>query len=358
MKVEPIFFSTLPNDISSIWNSLLELSPSPKFQYDFQYMLAWSKYLREDWKPFLLLVKENNKVKGIFPLMYKDEKRRGIVPYRRIRFLGYTFTDFSVILADEKDLAKVTIAALKWLFFGKLRWELLILDDLVEGNPVIKALQTWFNKNTKTYNEHKGKYYFINLEKPWEEIWLESSRKFVRRNINLAQNRLNKEGNSWEVTINPNFNTEKLIETASLIHIKRQNELKRPSFYSDPKTKEFIKTIINENRKIEKFHSYWLKFKENYIAYDFYFEQDNILYSWNGAFHPDYAKFYPSRLLLFKTLQDCYYNKKNIKEFNFMRGESDYKSKWTKDYRANYRFTIKNTDHLYGKIISVLEKIL
>jgi CelD/BcsL family acetyltransferase involved in cellulose biosynthesis len=353
ITVEPIFFSTLPDKISSIWNSLLEQSPSPNFQYEFPYMQAWSQYLREDWKPFLLLVKENDNVKGIFPLMYQDEKRRGILPYRRIKFLGYTFTDFSTILAAEKDLATVTTAALEWLFSEKLRWELLILDDLIEGNSVINTLQTWLNKNIKTYNEHIGKYYYINLQRDWQDIWLETSKKFVRRSLSLAKNRINKAG-TWKVVINPNWQAEKIISTASTMHIERQNDLNRDSFYNEQNFQKFLKNIIEHNQA--RFNSYWLKFEETYIAYYLHFEQDEISYCWNSAFHPDYANFYPSRLLLFHALQDCHNRK--LKEFNFMRGEAEYKLKWTKQFRGNYRFTIKNTNHQYGKIISSLEKRL
>ncbi len=356
MTVEPVFFSKLPKRISSIWNQLLDRSPSPTFQYDFYPIWAWTQYTRKDWHPFLLKVKKENSVKGLFPLMYRNEKRRGLLPYRRIRFLGYNFTDFSTVLSANQDLEKVTIAALEWLFSGEFRWELLILDDLVENNPIVNTLHTWLATHINSYHVVKGKYYYINLEAPWEAIWQQTSKHFVRSNINNAKNRITKAGSTWKITINPYWDTEKLIAKASLIHIKRQQEKNRMSFYAEPDSKAFITKMIEYNKKKGRFRSYWLQCDNNEIAYIFGFEQNRVFYYWNVAFHPEYARFYPSRLLLFKAIQDCH--KRKLKEFNLMRGETDYKSKWTQSNRVNYRFIIKNTKTLYGKMIVFLENIL
>ena len=355
MKVEPVFFSKLPQDIKPTWDHLLSRSFRPNFQYDFEYMLAWTEHLREQWSPFLLLVKEGDTVKGIVPLMYMDEKRRGVLPYRRIRFLGSTRTDFSTVLAESRDMAEVINASLNWLFSGNLRWELLILDDLMEGNPAVEALRAWLEASSVEYSIDEGKYYFVDLDRPWEEVWQETSKKAVRRSINLARNRITKAGN-WEMIIDPEWDMEKIVAEASPMHIERQEELDRDSFYMDPDSIAFLQKIFKHNRERGIFKSCWLLFEDHYIAYMLGFEKDNVYYAWNMAFNPDYASFFPSKLLLFELIKDCH-NKK-LTEFSFMRGEGEYKAKWTKHYRVNYRFNIKNTQSLYGKTISLLEKTL
>ena len=302
-----------------------------------------------------MLIKKDETVKGIFPLMYLDEKRKGFLPFRRIRFLGSTHTDFSVVLADNDDMEIVVEAAMHWLCSGKLRWELLILDDLVEGNPVVDALIKWLGYKSLEHYIHEGKYYYIDLVRPWEEIRSATSKKAVRRSINLARNRISKAG-QWEIVVNPELEVDQLISFAAPMHIERQLDLDRGSSYSEQKHLEYLKNIIEINRKNDWFKSYWLRFEDAYIAYMFGFEQNGVFYAWNMAFHPNYSQFFPSKLLMLELIKDCH--KKKLKEFSFMRGESDYKTKWTKDFRTNYRFDIRNTAGTYSKFVLSLEKLI
>ena len=79
-----------------------------------------------------------------------------------------------------------------------------------------------------------------------------------------------------------------------------------------------------------------------------------MYYAWNMAFLPDYAQFYPSGFLWSHMVRECH--DKGLKEFNMMRGEAEYKTKWTKSARANAKFTIRRSNHVYGKWVSLLER--
>ena len=355
ISVEPIFFNKALGEIESSWRRLQALSFRPHFQYDYEYMTAWNEHLRKDWNPFVLKIKESGVIKGIVPLMYRDEKRRGIFPYRRVRFLGSTNTDFSMFLTANEDTKEVVTASLEWLFSGKFRWELIILDDLVEGNAAVDIIKAWLDHNAVRYSEMKGKYYYLDLNRPWKEVLQETSKKFVRRNTNLARNRINKYGN-WKAVVNPFWETQRLINMATQMHIKRQSDLKRNSFFDSSQARTFFFFVIEHFKNNGMFRSYWLQFDNNYIAYMFGFEQDEVFYAWNMAFDPNYSNFFPSKLLLLEIVKDCY--QRGLKEFNFMRGESDYKEKWTKHFRINYRFTIKNIKSTYGKAIYLMESVL
>lgn len=355
MTVSPIFCDILPSTLQHEWNRLQIVSCRPNFQYGFEYMKAWTELLRQEWKPLLLQVKEGKKLKGIFPLMYRDEKRKGILPYRRVRFLGSTRTDFSTILAGPGDVAQVVAASLEWLFCGKFRWELMILDDLQEGNPAVKYIIEWLSGHNISFEQTEGKYYCISLDRPWDDVLADTSKKFVKRNINLAQNRANKAG-KWEFVADTDWNCDRIITEAAPMHIERQKDLNRGSFYFESAEKEFIKCVIEKSGPSGLFQSFWLLLANRPIAYMFGFEQDSVFYAWNMAFDPEHAKLFPSKLLLFELVKYCH--KKKLKEFHFMRGESDYKSKWTKTYRINYRFTIHNTSSIYGKLSAFGDRLL
>lgn len=81
---------------------------------------------------------------------------------------------------------------------------------------------------------------------------------------------------------------------------------------------------------------------------------DKTFYFWNTAFLDNYKNFYPTRLLQYYVIE--YMHQANYKEFNFMRGESVYKAKWTKTTRTNYRLRIYNSKNLYGKLLGFFDK--
>jgi len=357
INVVPIFFTKFPSFLSETWNGLLAQSFPPTFQYEFEWVSARTEYMRKDWKPFLLVVKEDEKIIGMFPLMYRNEMRRNLLPFRRVKFLAADQTDFSLILAEEKKIEKVVNKSMDWLFSNKLRWELLVLDDLVDGNPAVSSIREWLNRNKHSfeYEVHMGKYFYIDLARPWEEVIQGSSKKFIRRNVNWARNRISRSG-YWEVVSDSDLSAEEITLRASLIHTKRQSELGRTSLYLDELTKKYIQSVIEKARSSKKMRTYWLRFKNKDIAYLIGFEQEDSFYAWNIAFDPDFACFSPSKLLFFEVIRDCH--NRGLKEFNFMRGEGEYKSKWTRGFRGNFRFKIKNTGHLYGKIISKLDDYL
>ena len=124
ITVEPVFFEKMPEELNEEWNRLLQSAEPPNFQYDFVYMSAWTEFLRENWHPFLLLVKEGEAILDIFPLMYLDEKRRGILPYRRVRFLASSRTAFPLywltLLTRLGDRDCVCMAVCRQVALGNL----------------------------------------------------------------------------------------------------------------------------------------------------------------------------------------------------------------------------------------------
>lgn len=352
MIADPIFAPQIPAALAGSWERLCAQSATPSFQYDLAYQGAWLELLAGDWKPLLLSVKDSGDVRGIFPLMYRDRRRRGIMPYREIRFLGHEVTDFSVVLARPADAKSVVHAALDWLFSGAFRWEWLRLDDIPEDNPAAGAIGNWLQGRGIPFMLDTGKYYYIPLDREWDEVWGATSRKFVRRNVNLARNRLARSG-SWRLVADPDWDTGRIIEEAVAIHQPRQVQLSRESAYSNPDYRRFAERVLACNRDASRLRSHWLEAEGRLIAYLLGFEQDGVYYAWNMAFQPAFAEYYPSRLVFAEVVKECH--DKGLREFNFMRGEAEYKAKWTPYFRGNLRFTVRNTGHFYGRLVHALE---
>ena len=83
---------------------------------------------------------------------------------------------------------------MKWLFSNNFRWEQLVLDDIIETNPLWSELKKWLEIKHIKYDLSVKKNYFINLNRPWSSILNETSKSFVQRDIKRAKKKLDKKG--------------------------------------------------------------------------------------------------------------------------------------------------------------------
>src|SRR5437868_12179786 len=116
LVVEPIYCEEPPLTLKRQWNQLLAASFKPNFQMDFDVVQSWARRVRADWKLLILLIRSDHLIVGIVPLMYLERRRRGVISFRRVRFLAQGHSGFSTVLAAPTNVTAVAEAALKWLF--------------------------------------------------------------------------------------------------------------------------------------------------------------------------------------------------------------------------------------------------
>jgi len=329
------------------WERLRQFSHQPNFQIGFPLINQWYDFNKKKFTLVLIAAEQEQQLDSVFPLMKSHFYRRKIIKHCILRFAAFTATDFSTVLSSEENINLTVNNALNYLFENHFHWDKMILDDLEEGNPAIACIENWLIKYNQSYSKVAGKYYYVNLDRTWEDVLKDTSKKFVRRTINLAKNRANKLG-EWCLVSNPDLSVDQIIEMARPMHINRQKKLKRQSHFTNPEQELFYKQTLEFYQSNNKLRTYWLQLNNEFIAYLFCIEENNKIYAWHMAFDPEYSAISPSRILLYDLLKQLHKNK--FVEFHFMRGETDYKTKWTKSFRENVRFDIYNRSHLLGKI--------
>lgn len=353
IAIEPRFGFRLEGALDAAWRRLQGAAAWPTFQHDPEHVAAWLRHLGSDFTPLLLVAREGADIVGIMPLMFLDGRRRGLLPYRSVRFLADLHADYAAVLAPPERAQAVVGAALSWLFDGEWRWEALVLDNLAGGEPA-GAARAWLDANGIEYAHAEGRYYHVDLARPWDDVMADTSRRFVRKNVNLARNRLQRAG-GYDVETATGWEPARVLAEAAPIHAARQQEMGRASLLSDPRGRAFLDAAIRHHTARGRFRSYWLRHRGRPIAYMLGFEDRGVYHAWNMAFDPDAAPFYPSRLLIHEILRDCH--GRGVREFDFMRGEADYKSKWTPCVRARTKLVVKNRMTTYGRALHFLESV-
>jgi len=339
VKVKIEVENTLSDELAVTLDNLCKYSNVPKINIESRFLKTFNKYLIEEWTPLFIKIidEETNQVLGVFPLMHKTIYRKKNFPYKTLKFFASTFSDFQDIYANSIHRDLVIRESLTWLFKGPFKWQELIVDDLLESTKIIQLIEKYTVEKVLSYTLKKGKYFYINLEQPWEEVKKNTSKSFVWKNVRLAKNRITKAG-QWNFEFNPDIDVNEIIERVKPIHSARQNYLERVSRITTKNGEAAYKEVIEYYKLNNEFDTYWLKFEDTYIAYMLGFHIDHVFYWWNTSFLPEYKDFYPTRLLQYNVIDFMHNN--GYKEFNFMRGESGYKDKWTNTTRVNYRLRI------------------
>jgi CelD/BcsL family acetyltransferase involved in cellulose biosynthesis len=348
-------YSKLNAEVLGLIQKFHHFSEVPPINTEPFFYEMFNKYLLGDWKALFILVHSDDNCIGMLPLMELKYKRKGILPYRKLKFFGATSSDFCDILAYKDKKETVLKEGLKWLFNKNYKWEEIVLDDLLEATYLIKPIRQLTDSYGIPYMHKQGSYFYIDLNQSWDDVKKGMSKSFVFKNLRLANNRITKAG-TWEVLYNPSLSAKEIIHKVKNMHIKRQDVLHRQSIFENKKDRQFFENIISKNLAVDEFQTFWLNYEGKDIAYMLGFFKNNIFYWWNTAFDPDYHQFYPTRILQFHTIKFMF--EQNYSEFNFMRGESDYKDKWTNTTRKNHRFIIRNNKSLYGRFLLKIDEIL
>jgi CelD/BcsL family acetyltransferase involved in cellulose biosynthesis len=269
-----------------------------------------------------------------------------------VRFLADV--DYAPVLAAPEHAGGTMAATLEWLFAAGWRWEELRIDNLLASSPSAEAAVAWLRRRRVAHVADGGAYFYVDLARPFDEVMAETSRRFVRKNVNLARNRLSRAG-GYDVEATTDADGERVAATAGPIHAARQAQLGRASFLADPSGRKFLAEVVAHHGARGRFRAYWLRHGGRPVAYMLGFEDAGIYHAWNMAFDPAAEDFYPSRLLIHEILADCH--RRGVREFDFMRGEADYKPKWTNHSRPRQKLVVRNRATVYGRALHFLEAV-
>jgi CelD/BcsL family acetyltransferase involved in cellulose biosynthesis len=335
-----------------VWNFLLERSSSNNIHLTFEWLFTWWKYFNQDVdKNLLLLVAyKNTKAVGIAPLMIKTRKVKGLIPLREITFLGDELSDFSDFIIGE-DRREVVDEFVSYFLKTKHLWDELKLKNIPQDSPNLRILVEALKKRGfKVSKFEHTKCFYIDIEnQSWESYYKTTSKKFVQRDLNRLKNKIERLG-GWKFYRNTGVNVEKLAQVIRNLHIKRQKQLGRKSLFENSKELAFILDVMHLFKDQDFLDYAILKVQGKIVSYTLGFKYNNILYWWNTGFDPAFSEISPTKVLLYLLLKSCF--EEGLAEFNFMRGETEYKQKWTKTFRWNYKIHALNSKTLYSRVIN------
>ncbi len=314
------------------WHDLLKRSAANRaFGSPIWYRSACQAY--PDHRPYLVLAKKNESIRGIFPLVIdpKDQTARFAAPF---------YTDYNDLIL-EPGADAIGWKLIKFALDPERPYHKLELIDVRMHSHLNHGLYTFMGtERLRSCLKPMRKCYYLPLDREDYKTWLgeqsRSFRKALRRRLNkldLLQGRI--------IELRPeNFDAGQLLETFLSLHLSRLG--KESSFLIDHNP-QFIQHLLPDLFKEGYVKVLAIQIKGKILAIQLFMFDDKCLCPWSGGFSKEIAALSPGSLLFNTAIREAY--DRHWKELDWLRGDYPYKSEWSDHYRMNYRFDYTLSKH-------------
>lgn len=320
MKVSTITSKDEMYNRRDIWKQVSEYSTIFNL-YDWYY--NWWNYYGKD-KELKIFIAENDvdEVLAILPMM--KYRKDGITYLTQLA--GPNTDYFSIILNTYNGQAVDEIIC---YIKGNESYDRFIISNLrsdeFNTDFLIKSAISIYN-DVEIITQ--GKIFFIDSTGDYEDYIKEKSRNFRHK---FNQLKKIEKRYCFEVL---KFYSESVIREIIRLHKKRWIDEMQLSVFFDKKRVDFTCSILKTYAKYGYLRVFLLKDDEKIVSYRMGFVFNKVYYDWNTAFDLEYENDSVGIILCNHVIEYCFNN--DITEFDFLRGEENYKKGFSNGIR-NYR---------------------
>ncbi|MDD2703470.1 MAG: GNAT family N-acetyltransferase [Candidatus Omnitrophica bacterium] len=313
--------------LRDIWNQILFENGSDNIFLTWEWLFHWWETFKDkNDELYILAGIEDGKIAAIAPFYL----HKGYL--REIRFLGsgIVCSEYLSFICRRQDADLFARQVYVYLRKNIRQWDLISLEGILSGDCSITAFKTLASKgrlDIKTIKKHRCFYLSLRDQKipgPRKEKIEYRKRKLNRKGrLEFEQS----DGQSYTAVCGK-------YKTLVALHQKRWQEMqhKKGGLFENRLFRKFmdkITAVFHENR--------WLNISiltmdtEKIAAY-YSFTFNGKISGYLTGFDPAYKNYSPGAVCLWESI--CYFGEKGFTEFDFLRGEEEYKRDWSENYRT------------------------
>jgi CelD/BcsL family acetyltransferase involved in cellulose biosynthesis len=318
------------------WAQLAESIPNTPLFLTWEWGRSWWRHFGDQHTLYVLAAwDESGELAGLAPLMIVHE-RLGPLKIKRLTFLsnGVASPDHLDMLVRSGD-DQVARAFLDYLTVEAGGWDVLDLNSLAPGSHFGTALAS----SNLRYHESSSKQScpFIVFPDTWDEYLLNQLSQKRRYRVRKFAQRFENEF-PQQVEFRRIEDPEEIPGVIRFI-----SEMSRAYWESKGHASAF------EQDRFEAFHNemalaahrqgwlrlYQMKVKDEIIACEYNFRHGDVFYGYQGVFDRKWADYSPGLVLLTHVFQEAI--DEGVREFDFLKGDEEYKFYWTDKVRVESR---------------------
>ncbi len=333
-------------ELAGVWNAVLEQCPRGNVFLTWEWVSNWVDVYVGENQLLTIVVFQDALPRAIAPLCVQEERFLGGIEMKVLRFLGS-----GEVCADHLDMMITGDPPGEWStliwdqLFGPLRreWDVFEYYDTPGTSPVLNAFRSLALRDKRCMRSELVGYGvcpYLELPETWEAFlgrW-SGSRRYT---ITYSMKKLAEQG-SLEIRFceNPEELSNQMESFISL-HQKSWNERGKPGAFSRGRFSEFHRRVARDflGKGILFLCSFALD--GTHIGSLYGFEYDKTVYYYlMGVERNPVKRVKTGTAVIGYCIEQAI--RRGCREFDFLRGEEEYKYRWTATDRRNPRVRFYN----------------
>ena len=319
-------------DIEKEWRTLEDEGDVPTIFQTFDWMETWWKNFGFRGKCLLLAVFKNNELIGIAPLYTTRMIIRGFPMFKMVLPIGAGESDYNGVIlkrAKEHD-ALVSI----FEFLKGVQWDILKIGDVHGESPT----ETFIGACSKSVGFHSKKKEHMAcpcVVLPSEpEEYLATLATHLKKNIRGRTKKLHELGDVRFTVAPRDIAIPEAMRSFFLLHENRWGDQGQKGALAGERLKDMHAEAAQ--RLARYLHIGFLEINGKRIACQYGYTFNNTRYSYLRGWDPDYKKMGVANILLLHLIEESI--KAKVKEYDFMRGDEEYKLDFTSTKRISNEY--------------------
>lgn len=334
-------------NIRTAWNSLLSESNADTIFLTWEWLYVWWESYSKEKELYILLFHDNNgDLIGIAPFYIAYEKIMGI-PIRILKLIGSeeVCAEYLDVIArrDKKD--DIIMTLINYLEDSYVNCDIFYFNDFSECCIINEVLAQLRERRSVNYeNIIQTTNPFIALSKE-ENLFIADLKKNKKSAAKLADiiRRRKKLEKEHEMSIHTENNySEEAFDNFVNLHQKLWESRKLPGVFRRSSFLQFHKNIAKIFAENDWLQLSFLLVKGKPIASLYGFQYKDKFYYYQSGFDPEWKNYGVGKILIYHTI--CEAIKSGLNEYDFLRGDTDYKFDFTDKFRHTKKILIsRNT---------------
>lgn len=328
-------------ELEDEWNNLLSNSTSDSIFLTWEWVSTWWKYFHENSSPWIITVRhpDTNQLLGIAPLAIKSIRNMVRFFDQTLIFIGNgtaapDHLDFIIMKGYEDSIADIFSET---IWDEQYNWNQIRFDGIASNSPVIHRLLQQHPITVKKIDRTICP--FLSLPDNWKTLY-QSLSKNMRYSLGRFERRLDKDypNISQFKKITDPAEVKGFISTLVELHTASQKRKDNTGLFIDQNMIDFHTELAGVFLRNGWLRSYTLDVGKTSIAALHCFQYKNRVSFYQSGFDQFWQRYSPGTQIMAHAIKEAIKENNNI--FDFLRGDEDYKYKWTESYETNLKFVI------------------
>jgi CelD/BcsL family acetyltransferase involved in cellulose biosynthesis len=309
------------------WNDCLAAMRGGNPFLSHQWLYAWWSVFGQDAKLMVLVVRDGEDILAAAPLFRTHRPFYG-VPVDQILFIGtQTFDRLSFLYRDPNQ--DHTRALWRYLQSVGAGHALVRLEALPQDDPTLEASRgfsgIWAEEESSCLP-------YIPIDRTWEQYRKGLTHKF-RSEMRTRPKVFARWGN-WRLDVCRGCEVRPHLDELSVLERSSTKLQMGAAFLADVRNHELLNRLLAVVDQVEPV-LLRLLIDDRLIAYVLGFIHRGVYCAYNTAYHPDYEKGSPGKWIMDQAIEFSFAER--LVEFDFLRGQFDYKERWHPQVRHSRR---------------------